>query len=65
MTPACSPRSPEIARQRLGVAMGGEHTRGASLGYRLQERGPVGVIGEREAPVEPALPPDAAYAHEA
>ena len=59
------PALAQITRERIGVAMGCEHTRRAGVCDCLQQRRPVGVIGKSEAAVEPALPPDAAHPHQA
>ena len=53
------------AGERFGVAVRGQHAAGAGLGDRLEQRRPVGMIGQHEAAVERALPADAADAHQA
>ena len=55
-----APLLPEKPRERLGVAVRREYAAGAGVGDRLEQRRPVGVIGQHEPAVEGALAADAA-----
>src|SRR5580765_3603891 len=54
----------QVARERFGVTVRREDAVGSAFVDGLQECRPVGVIGEHEPPVVPALPADASDAHQ-
>src|SRR5262249_45056369 len=53
----------EVSRQRVRMAMSREDAAGANLLDRAEQRWPVRVVGQHEAPVYAVLPPYAANAH--